>query len=142
MAQIPEEVASVVPSDARLVKKTTTKQGTKYVFQHMVGKFVVDGDRLVIQVKHGTREAETIQRVWTEDVAPAEGSHEVPPPAPEEKLEGKVIPILIDPDDPFYIWEPGKKPAPRTPCLLVQDKAHVKVLDMKGNLLGRGVPPP
>ena len=141
MAQIPEEVASVVPSDARLVKKTTTKQGTKYVFQHVVGKFVIDGNRLVIQVKHGTREPEIIERIWTEDLAPPE-VNDAAAPAPEEKPEGKGIPVLIDPDDPFYIWEPDKKPAPKTPCLLVQNKAHVKVLDMKGNLLGRGVPPP
>lgn len=142
MAQIPEEVASIVPSGAHLVRKTTTRQGTKYIFEHVVGKFIVDGDRLIIQVKHGAHEAEIIERAWTEDVtAPAE-SDEVSPPAPEEKPKGKVIPVLIDPDDPFYIWEPGKKPPPRTPCLLVQEKAHVKVLDMKGNLLGRGVPPP
>lgn len=142
MAEIPQEVARLVPSDAHLVRKTTTSQGTKYVFQHVVGKFTVDGDRLIVQVKHGTREPEIIQRVWTEDVVAPEESDEVRPPAPEEKLEGKVVPVLIDPDDPFYIWEPGKKPAPKTPCLLVRRKAYVKVLDMKGNLLGRGVPPP
>jgi len=142
MTQIPEEVASIAPSDARLVKETITKQGTKYVFQHVVGEFVVNGDRLVIQIKHGTHEPEIVEKLWTEQIAPLERNNEVLLPTPEEKPKGKVISVLIDPDDPFYVWESGKKPSPRTPCLLVHEKAHVKVLDMKGNLLGRGVPPP
>jgi len=77
-----------------------------------------------------------------EGLVPPQDNEKVPPSAPQNESKLRVTRVLIDPDDPFYIWEPDKKPVPRTPCLLVQEKAHVRVLDMKGNLLGRGVAPP
>lgn len=133
MAKIPSEIIRILPPDAKLVKKTTTKLGTTYVFQHTLRSYIVDGDRIVIKLKRGTS-ATIVERIWAEDITP--------PPAPIKKPERKAVPVLINPDDPFYVWEEGNKPAPRTPCFVVQKKADLKILDMDGKVIGKGLPPP
>jgi len=146
MGELPDEVRAVIPQDAELVRQTTTRHGTKYAFRHVVNGFIVDGDRVVVRTKPDVPQPEVVDRIWTEDVSAPEDQERQgvapPPAAPLEGREAKVTRVLIDPDDPFYIWEPNRKPPRRAPCLLVQEKASVRVLDIRGNYLGRGVPPP
>jgi len=135
MTRIPVEVKSILPPNAKLKKRTKTRLGETYVFYHFIGKYLVDGDRLVIKVKHGsTKQAYITEKTWQDD-CPI-------PPSPPSRLERGAIPVLLNVNDPFYVFEEGKKPAPGTPCLLVQKKSELIIKLLDGTVIGRGIPAP
>lgn len=123
-----------IPPDAKLVKSTKTSRFETYVWMHTCGSYLVDGDRIVVKIekqKSGNPGVSIPERKWSEVV---------PPPAPAKKPDRKAVAVLIDSENPFYIWD--KKPAPRAPCFLVQKKADLTILDMEGNVIGKGTPAP
>lgn len=131
---IPSQVKSVLPLGAKLVRKTKTTRGETFVFHHTVGQCIVDGDRLVVKVTRGLSSVTVTEKIWDDSLTP--------PPGPIKKPERKAQPVLINPDDPFYLWNEGQKPLPRAPCFLIQHKSVLKILDVDGNQIGRGTPVP
>jgi len=124
-----------IPTDAKLVKSTKTARFETYVWMHTCGSYLVDGDRIVVKVeraKHGNPGISMPERKWSEGL--------VPPQEPPKKPDKKAVAVLIDTENPFYIWD--KKPAPRAPCFLVQKKSELTIYDMEGNIIGKGTPAP
>jgi len=133
--KLPPEVASQIPPDAELIKKTTTKLGETYVFQHRVLGWEVDGDREIIKLRKGSPpQVEVVEKTW----------NEVSPPFPVPPKEKKTIAILINPENPLYIFDTL---VPKYhPCFLIPGKekpANFTIVDAKtGETIGRSVPAP
>jgi len=121
-----------LPPGAKLVKATKTKGFKTEVYAHIIGGFIVDGDRLVVKQDRRTKGIKITERIWNEPPPP--------PPAPK-KPQKEAKAVLINPDDPFYQWE--DKPPKYHPCWLVQKGAELKVIDMMtGKTIGKGTPVP
>ena len=123
--------------DAVLLRKTETRRGTTFVYQHITKGWLVDNDREIVKITKGSPQTtEVVERTWT--------NVDVPFPVPP-KLDKKAIPILINPLDPIYQW--AEAPPPKYhPCFLVPDKkrpANFVIIDARtGKTIGKGVEVP
>lgn len=103
--------------------ETRTWRSTRY--KHWVDGFIVDGDYLLIKVNKRTW-MRTEERLWNEVVPP----FAVP--------EGEGTAVLINPENPFYIWD--KKPDMWHPCWLRWEDLNLFITDMvTGEVIGRGM---
>lgn len=126
-----------IPPDAKLVKSTKTSRFETYVWTHTCGSYLVDGDRIVVKVKRekdSNPGASMPERKWSEGLAAPQA------PLPSKKPDKKAVAVLIDTENPFYLWD--RKPPPRAPCFLVQKKSELTIFDMEGNIIGKGTPAP
>lgn len=124
-----------IPDDAVLVKTAQTKKYTIFLFHHKSGGGFIDGDRIVVKVD--SQGQGSISAKWDYDELP---------PAPGVPLLSRLLRkgekvALIDPDNPFYIWD--KKPAKHQACLLSWKKGQLVIKDRQtGKVIGHGTPPP
>ncbi len=104
--------------------ETPTWRSTRY--KHWIEGFIVDGDYFLVKVNKRTFMRYT-EYVWNELIPP------FPVPA------GEGIPTLINPDDPFYIWD--EKPEKWHPCWLRGRGTELTIVDMVTNkVIGHGTP--
>lgn len=116
------QIQSLAVSPASV--ETTNWRSSRY--KHWVNGFIVDGDYWLVKVNKRTF-MRTAEYVWNE-VAP-----------PFEVPEGEGVPTLVNPDDPFYIWD--KKPEQWHPCWFRWVGPDLTIVDMvTGETIGRGRP--
>jgi len=93
-------------------------------YKHEIDGFIVDGDYLLEKLNKRTQ-VETTEQVW----------HDIVPPF--EVPEGEGIPTLVNPDNPFYVWD--RKPEQWHPCWFIWDDRGLTIIDMvTGEIIGHG----
>jgi len=126
-----------IPPEAVLAKRVETKRYVSFLFHHIIYGALVDGDRILVKVRKDTGET-SVDKKWTL-VSPA-----VPPPGIPLRLRfllGRTEKVLVDPDDPFYIWE--EKPLEHHACLFTWRKGRLTIRDAyTRKVIGHGAPPP
>lgn len=116
------EIRSLAVEPASI--QTTNWRSSRY--KHWINGFIVDGDYLLVKANRRTL-IKTKEYVWNDIIPP----FDVP--------VGEGIPTLVNPDNPFYIWD--KKPEQWHPCWFMWVGPDLTIVDMvTGETIGRGLP--
>jgi len=131
--KLPPEIQSQIPPQAVLIAKKKTRLGITFSFKHIIDGWEVDGDRQIIKLRKGSPpQVEVVEKTWNEVTPPF--------PVPPKKPDRKAMAILVDSENPFYIWV--KKPPRFSPVWFIPKGAELTILDMDGEVIGYGTPPP
>jgi hypothetical protein len=119
-----------IPADAVLTRQVETKRYFSFLFEHQVSGIWVDGDRIVVKVDKKAETSELREFNW-QDIKIKR----------KVALPSKGKPVLIEPENPFYVWD--KKPKKHHQCVFEWEGAQLTIKDADtGEVIGHGVPSP